>query len=237
MSVGRQVLKRLQNDCSANYETQRCPEPTRVGRTEQQAKERVGDNPLIERIVTECRANANWRQGDENDGAQHKPGGDCKISLKHSVLNSGNESWRFKRRDKRTTSQSASAPSSQAHHSVAGMRSCSKSYYLVCHWCLTAGEVECASERALRRSPRTRTYRIAAYRIARSRPTFGDHARCRHIVDNADRRPRQTSAKRLPVKPQSVVVAKFSHQTSLSDRGSYLIKEACRQFNNKNIIK
>jgi hypothetical protein len=85
VSVGRQVLKPLENDCGADYETQRHPKPTWVGQTEQETKERVGDNPLVQRIMGECRAESDWRQGDKNDKGQRDPGQDCKASLKHSL--------------------------------------------------------------------------------------------------------------------------------------------------------
>ena len=85
VSVGREVLKSLENDRSADDEAERHPKPAWVSQPEEEAKERVSDDPLVQRILVEHGAKSNWGQGDKNDQAQRDPSQDCEASLKHSL--------------------------------------------------------------------------------------------------------------------------------------------------------
>jgi len=65
--VRRQILERLKDDRSTDDEAERRPEPTWVSQTKEEAKERVGDNPLVKWIMAKYRAKSNWGQSDKND--------------------------------------------------------------------------------------------------------------------------------------------------------------------------
>ena len=73
MPVGRQLLKPLKNDRGTDYDANHHPNSTWVSQTEQDAKDQIGSNPLIDWIVSDDRPKSIRRQSYKDNEPQRDP--------------------------------------------------------------------------------------------------------------------------------------------------------------------